>query len=173
MNSAVGIHIFRFAMLLLLQGLILKRISAGWMGYVYFDVLLYPLFIILLPLRTPRPLVMISAFLLGLGVDLFYGTIGLHAAASVLTAYLRAFILSQLEPREGYNVNLSPTKAQLGAPWFFRYASIMLGIHLLAYFSIDAFSPVFFTDIVAKTLYSFIFSMFFISIIVLIFNPKQ
>lgn len=173
MNSAVGIHIFRFVALLLLQGLILKRISAGWMGYVYFDVLLYPLFIILLPLRTPRSLVMISAFLLGLGVDLFYGTIGLHAAASVFTAYLRAFVLSQLEPREGYNVDFSPTKAQLGAPWFFRYASIMLGIHLFAYFSIDAFSPVFFADIVVKTLYSFLFSMFFISIIVLIFNPRQ
>lgn len=68
MNSSVGIHIFRFVGLLLLQGLILRRVSAGWMGYVYFDVLLYPLFIILLPLRTPRALVMVSAFLLGLGV---------------------------------------------------------------------------------------------------------
>ena len=173
MNSSVGIHIFRFVGLLLLQGLILRRISAGWMGYVYFDVLLYPLFIILLPLRTPRALVTVSAFLLGLGVDLFYGTIGLHAAASVFTAYLRAFVLSQLEPREGYNVNYSPTKAQFGTNWFFRYASVMLGLHLLAYFSIDAFSLVFFADIVFKTLYSFLFSMFFIIISVLIFDPEH
>lgn len=173
MNSAVGIHIFRFIGLLLLQGLILKRVSAGWMGFVYFDVLVYPLFILLLPLRTPRALVLISGFLLGIGVDLFYGTIGLHAAATVFTAYVRAFTLNQLEPREGYNVNYSPTKAQFGTAWFIRYASVMMGVHLLAYFSIDAFSPVFFVYIIVKTLYSLLFSLFFIIIIVFIFNPRQ
>jgi hypothetical protein len=173
MNSAVGIHIFRFVALLLLQGLILKRISEGWMGYVYFNVLLYPLFVILLPLRTPRAVVTLTAFLLGIGVDLFYGTIGLHAGAIVFTAYARSFVLNRIEPREGYNVNYSPTKARMGLSWFLRYASIMMGIHLLVYFSLDAFSYIYFGSIVVKSLYSFFFSMFFIIIVMFVFNPED
>jgi len=173
MNSAVGINVFRFVALLLLQGLILKRISEGWMGYVYFNVLLYPLFVILLPLRTPRAVVLVVAFLLGIGVDLFYGTIGMHAGAMVFMAYLRSFVLNRIEPREGYNVNYSPTKSRMGLPWFLSYSSIMMGIHLLAYFSLDAFSPVYFGGIVVKSLYSFFFSMFFIIIVMFVFNPED
>lgn len=173
MNSAVGINIFRFVALLLLQGLILKRISEGWMGYVYFNVLLYPLFVILLPLRTPRAIVTLAGFLLGIGVDLFYGTIGLHAGALVFTAYARSFVLNRIEPREGYNVNYSPTKSRMGLSWFLSYASIMMGIHSLVYFSLDAFSPIYFVGIMAKSLYSFIFSMFFIIIVMFVFNPED
>jgi hypothetical protein len=173
MSNATLTNILRFFLLLLLQGLLLKRISEGWVGYIYVNILLYPLFILLLPLRTPRSLVLLSAFALGLGVDLFYGTIGLHTAASVITGYTRSFVLNRIEPRDGYNVNYSPTKERFGLQWFLRYASIMMGVHLFAYFSIDAFSPVFIGSILVKTLYSFLFSMIFVIIIMFLFNPTD
>ncbi len=173
MNNAVLTNISRFLLLLFIQGLILKRLSLGWEGIVYVNVMIYPLFILLMPLRTPRPVILLSAFALGIGVDLFYGTLGLHTSATVLTAYARSYVLAFMEPREGYNVNYSPTKARMGAPWFLRYASIMMGIHLIAYFSIDAFSPQFFFSIVIKALYTFLFSLFFIIIIMQLFNPTD
>ena len=173
MNNSTLKNIIRFLLLLVFQGLILKRLSFGWEGFVYINVMIYPLFIMLLPLRTPRAVILLSGFALGIGVDLFYGTLGLHAAATVLTAYARSYVLSFLEPREGYNVSYSPTMARMGMPWFVRYASIMMGIHLITYFSVDAFSPQFFFDILIKALYTFIFSFFFVTILTLLFNPTD
>ena len=173
MSNAVIINIFRFLGFLLFQVLILKRLSAGWEGLVYINFILYPLFIIWLPLRTPQVVLLFVAFALGLLVDMGYDTLGIHAGASVLTAYSRGRILNWLEPRDGYNVNYSPVKARLGARWFWLYASIMMGIHLLYYHSLDAFSPVFWLDIVLKTFHSFAFSMIMVIIVVYIFDPKE
>lgn len=172
MNSTtVVIHAFRLVLLWAMQVFILKSIALGWKGNVYLYVVLYPLFIILLPLRTPRALSLILAFILGLAIDVFYDSPGLHAGASVFTAYLRPFVLGWLEPREGYNVNHSPTKARLGFDWFWRYAAIMLAAHLFFYFSLMEFSPVYFLSILLKTLFSFATSYVFLLMVVFIFNP--
>ncbi len=172
MNNATLIHIGRFIGFLIFQVFILKRLSIGWEGPVFFNFILYPLFIILLPLRTPRVVVLSAAFAMGLLVDMSYDSLGVHAGASVLTAYIRSWVLGWLEPRDGYNVNHSPNKARMGAPWFFRYASLMMVLHLLFYYSLDAFSPVFFVDILLKTLYSFPLSMIFVIIVTYIFDPE-
>jgi hypothetical protein len=173
MSNAVLINILRFLGFLLFQVFILKRLSIGWEGSIYINFILYPLFIMLLPLRTPQVVLLFSAFALGLMIDMGYDSLGVHAGASVLTAYSRSRILSWLAPRDGYNVNYSPVKARLGVRWFLRYSSIMMLLHLLFYYSLDAFSPVFFLDIMLKMLYSFPFSMIFVIIVVYIFDPKE
>ncbi|MCB0552578.1 MAG: hypothetical protein KDD02_03420 [Phaeodactylibacter sp.] len=173
MNNATLIHITRFFAFLIFQVLILKRLSVGWEGPVFINIILYPLFIILLPLRTPRVLILIAAFAMGILVDMGYDSLGVHAGASVLTAYIRPWILAWLAPRDGYNVNYSPNLERLGSRWFFRYASIMMALHLLFYYSLDAFSPVFIGDILLKTLLSFPLSMIFVIIVTLIFKPKE
>lgn len=173
MSSSVITNAFRFIVLLLLQVLILKRISVGWEGYLYINILLYPLFILLLPFRTPTAVVILLGFLMGLAVDLFYSSPGIHASASVFTAYIRGFVLQQLEPRGGYNINHSPTKERMGAGWFFRYAAILMALHLFFYFSVEVFTYVYIVDILLKTFYSFIFSGLFIIIVMFIFNPQD
>jgi len=173
MSSSIINNGFRFVILLLFQVLILKRISVGWEGYLYINILLYPLFILLLPFRTPTPVVILLGFLMGLSVDLFYITPGVNAGASVFTSFVRGFILNQLEPRGGYNINYSPTKARMGSGWFFQYAAILMLAHLFFYFSVEVFTYVYIVDILLKTFYSFIFSGLFIIIIMFIFNPKD
>lgn len=173
MSSTLITNGFRFVVLLLLQVLILKRISVGWEGYLYINVLLYPLFILLLPFRTPHILVIVLSFLLGLGVDIFYSTPGIHASAAVFTGFIRGIVLNQMEPRGGYNVNYSPTKERMGAGWFFRYAAILMLGHLFFYFSVEVFTYVYIVDILLKTFYSFLFSMLFIIIVMFIFNPQD
>ncbi len=173
MSNPIVVNIIRFVVLLLLQGLFLKRISDGWDGWFYVHVILYPLFILLLPLRTPRVAVLLLSFALGLGVDLFYGTLGIHTAATTFMGYARAYILNILEPREGYNVNYSPTAKRMGMAWFVRYAAVMMGLHLLAYYSVDAFSPVFILDILLKSAFSFLLSMALLIMATYIFNPQD
>lgn len=171
MSNLVLNNIFRFLGLVALQVLILKRIGLGWDNAQYLHVLLYPLFILLLPLRTPKPAVMLLAFLLGITIDIFYDSPGIHASASVFIGFARSFVLKQLEPRGGYNVNFSPTRQRMGIEWFLRYASIMMAAHLFFYFSVEAFTFYYIVDILLKTLVSFVASMVFIIIYMFLFNP--
>ena len=171
MSNLVLTNLFRFLGLWAIQVLVLKRIGLGWESFPYLHVILYPLFIILLPLRTPKPAVLLLAFLLGICVDIFYDSPGIHASALVFTGFIRSFVLSRLEPRGGYNVNFSPTKQRMGLPWFLRYASILLAAHMIFYFSVEAFTFVYIIDIFLKSVVSFFASMLFVIIYMFVFNP--
>ena len=171
MNNIVLTNVFRFLGLLLFQGLILRRIEFSTGVWSYIHVLIYPLFIILLPMRTPRTLLVFSSFAIGILVDLFYYSPGIHASAATFLGFIRPVVLSSLEPRGGYNVNFNPTRARFGNNWFLRYSTIMLLIHLFWYFSVEAFTFVFIGQILLNTLVSFVVSMFFIFVYMLVFDP--
>ena len=170
MNSTITKNSIRFIILLLIQVLALKgvRLEYGFLSYV--AIIIYPLFIILLPINIPRSLLLILAFLLGISVDIFYDSIGVHAGASVFIAFCRLYILRLLEPTQGYKTEGSPSAHNFGLPWFISYASTMMLIHLFVYFSMDAFSYVFIFDILIKTILSFIFSMIFLIVHQIVFK---
>lgn len=60
----------------------------------------YFVFVLWLPFSMSRPALLISAFLLGITVDYFTMSPGLHAAACVLIAYLRPYLITLLMPRD-------------------------------------------------------------------------
>lgn len=171
MNNAVVTNVIRFIALLLLQGLILKRIELGGFMGSHLHVFLYPLFIIILPLRIQRTLIVLLGFLMGLGIDFFYNSLGVHAAALAFTAYMRSFVLWTIQPRGGYNVNFSPTRRRMGMNWFLRYSAIMMGIHLFFYFSVEAFTFVYIVDILLSTVISFFVSMLVLFIFQALLDP--
>ena len=171
MSNAILTNVFRFLLLLILQVFVFKQVTLGHEYLRIFQVLAYPLFILLLPFRTPRYLVILLGFVMGLSVDIFYDSPGIHASALVFMAFLRDWVLRWMEPKGGYNINFSPTKERMGLSWFFQYASILLGFHLFFYFSVEAFTFVYIIDIIQKTIGSFIVSLAIIMIIQFIFNP--
>lgn len=173
MNNTILANIWRFVLLVLLQVLVLKAVSFNSGIWAYLHVIIYPLFIILLPLRTPPTLVVFLGFTTGMVVDLFYSSIGVHAAATVFLAYFRSYILAILEPRGGYNVNFSPTAKRFGFPWFMRYAAIMLALHLFIYFSIEAFTFYYILSIILNTVFTFLVSFLFILFYQSIFDPQE
>ncbi len=172
MDKAVTNSIIRFFLLWLIQVFILKQVIWGWDGIVYLQIFLYPLFILLLPLNTPRGFTIFLGFVLGLAIDWLYESPGLHAGALVFTAYARAFVLRILTPREGYSIKDHPTKKSLGQTWFFQYAATLILIHLFAYFSLEAFTFVYFKSILLKVLFSWIGSMFFLLAGIYAINPE-
>lgn len=173
--EGVVANVIRCVVFFLLQVLFLKRLSTGWEGYFYWNVLFYPLFILLLPFRTPRSLLLLIAFIFGLAIDLAYDSPGVHASASVFLAFMRDIVikLDWLVPREGYKITASPTIRDLGFPWFIRYLSILLLCHVLFYFMVEVFVPSQIFEILQKSFFTYILSMVFILIYMLIFRPSQ
>jgi hypothetical protein len=171
MNNVIVANILRFAGLVILQGLVFKNIGVGWENFPWLHIVLFPVFILLLPIRTPRALVVFLAFLSGIFVDMLYGTLGVHASAATFIGFIRPTVLSFMEPRSGYNVNHSPTAARMGLGWFMQYASTLFFLHLFFYFSVEAFTFVYILDILLKTVISFIVSMVFVMIYQVLFNP--
>ncbi len=162
----------RFVLLVLLQIGVFKQISMQMEYATYFHLFIYPIFIFLLPFRYSKVLIIFLSFFLGLSVDVFYDSIGIHAAACVFTAFIRPTVLEIIKPQSDYDVLLSPTISNFGFLWFLTYASIMLFAHLLFYFSVEAFTFVYIGQVLLKTIVSFIASMLFIIMYQFILNPK-
>ena len=173
MNNAVLTNVWRFLLLVLIQVLILKRIAPDYGLFIYMSVIIYPIFIMLLPIRTPHVLAIALGFLLGITIDFFYDSIGVHASATVFIAFVRPYILSALEPRGGYTVNQSPTKKSLGINWFMIYSGILLFLHLFFYFSVEVFTFVYIGEIILRSVFSFFISMFFVIAYQYILDPKN
>lgn len=167
MNKTISTNIIRAIILFLAQIIVFKQVTFSLGGMAFIHFLIYPLVILLMPIRTPSPVLLLTAFIFGLGLDMFYDSIGIHAAALVFTAYFRNLVIAFIEPIEGYNVNDVPTIKNMGIGWFVTYTSILLLIHIFLYFSIEAFSFVYIFEIFLNSIFSFIIS--FIVIIVLQF----
>jgi len=172
MNSIVIKNLLRFLGLGLVQILILKSIDISWGNFNFIHLFIYPLVILLLPLKTPRVIVILIAFFLGLTIDVFYDSLGVHASASVFMAFCRKIVLRFLEPYGGYKTDIIPSLKNMGITWFFIYSGILLFLHLLFYFSMEAFSIVFIFQILMNTIFSFIFSIILIFLHQFIFNTK-
>ncbi|NND31923.1 MAG: hypothetical protein HKN76_04975 [Saprospiraceae bacterium] len=173
MERVITRNILRFILLVLLQGLIFHRINPGGTDFNYILIFIYPLFIMLLPIQIGKALLIFLGFLLGIGVDLFYDSPGLHASAATFTAFIRPFVLGAVQPRGGYKINAVPNQYQFGFNWFVRYSSILLIFHLFWYFIFEAFQFSQIFHVLLKTICSFIASLIFIVIYVFIFNPKD
>lgn len=161
-----------FFVLLLLQVFLFRQVSLGFGGKEYLFLFVIPLFVALLPLRTPPPLVVLGGFAIGLGTDMFYETLGLHAAAGAFIGYARQFILKYIEPRDGYKVKSSTEGRVLGRNWWLSYLFMIVLGYCLFYFSIEAFSHVYWKDILLKTLITTPISLVVCGVFVLFMQPR-
>jgi len=164
MNEVVK-YILKGVLIVIFQVLILKRIDINSAGFSYFHFLIYPMIIFILPVRTPKSLVIVAGFFIGLFIDMFYDSPGVHASALCFTAFIRPYVLKILEPTDGYSTASVPSIKLFGLAGFFIYASILLIFHLLFYFSAEAFTFVFIGDILLKAIASFIISILLLMLI--------
>ena len=128
-------NIGRFIFLILFQVLILNNIQFN--GYI--NPYLYIYFILLLPFETPRWLLLLSAFLLGLSIDAFTNTFGLNAAACVLMAFLRPFVISAISTGTEFMIGHSPSLKNQGFKWFAYYSITLILIHHFSLFYLEIF----------------------------------
>lgn len=127
----------------------------------------------LLPIALPTFIVFLIAFISGLIVDGFYGSIGVHASACLWMAASRILVIKFLEPKSGYSIHQKPVASQLGMYWFLQYSGILCFVYLFIYFTLEIFTFVYFGEILLKSICSFVISMLVIFLYQLLVNPKD
>ncbi len=167
MNSIVAKNSIRFIVLVALQVLVLNHIN--FLGYI--NPYLYILFIILYPVKNNRMLFIFISFLLGLSVDLFSDSGGVHAAASVTLAFIRpAFLKSifgALYEHQTVKFNTIDFAPKL------VYISLMTLVHHFILFSLEIFNISKIILIAQKTLFSSIFTIILCVLVTIIFSRKD
>ena len=135
MGREVIIHIIRFILLVLLQILVLNQVQFTGILNPY----LYLYFLLVLPIDFSPNMGLVVGFLLGLTVDIFSQTLGMHTIATVFAAYCRPYALRYMAPRDGYESSRIPGIKQMGWLWFLTYASIIIVFHHFVLFFMESF----------------------------------
>ncbi len=170
MNRFNVTHFLSGIFILFCQIFLLKNIQVVISETFVISVFLYPLIIIAIPIKTPRAIVLTVGFFTGLLVDVAYDSLGLHTAALTFTAFARGYVLQMVEPRGGYNTDSAPNFSSYKTSWYLLFVAIMILIHILAYFSIDAFAFVYIAKILVNTLLSFGISFLLIILYSMVFK---
>ncbi|MCQ2317740.1 MAG: rod shape-determining protein MreD [Bacteroidales bacterium] len=160
-------NILSFICLLLVQVLMLDNICLG--SYVH--PVVYIIFIMQRPFKTPRIQLLLEGFAMGIAVDVFNGTPGLNAAATVLVAYLRPYVIDMMTRKSELDEKQEPTVEKKGAAWFFVYSLIILIIHNFTFFLLEAFTFKLIGVILLEMLASVPVSALLILLISYLFKP--
>ncbi len=149
------LQIVLFFVYLILQVALLKNLVLFNTSFCF----LYVAFILLLPVEMGNLLLMLIAFLLGISVDIFYNSLGLHTMALVLLAYLRNHWLATITPQGGYDIGTPPTLAANGLQWFLVYTLPLVFVHHLVLFFVEASGFTLFWYTMLKAISSLLFTM--------------
>lgn len=148
-----------FILLVMIQILILNQVQIS--GYI--NPFMYILFILLLPVNSPAYALLILAFLMGVTIDVFSNSMGIHAFASVFIAYARPVVIRSVSIRDE-ELGDYPGLMQNGFSWFLKYSAIIVFIHHLILFYLEVLT---FSDFFNTLLRVFLSAFFSIFIIVL------
>lgn len=125
--SNLARNILRLIVFLLVQVFVLNKIPFLHQFVVPY---LYFLFILWLPFSISRTALLIAGFFTGLLLDYFMWQPGLHAAACVLIAYVRPFMIALLLPKDVQEFNYrEPSPKSLGWAGYSVYAFVLTLIH--------------------------------------------
>jgi hypothetical protein len=156
-NSFIRI-IVRFIFLVLLQVLVFNNIQV----FAFVTPFIYILFIILLPFETPKWLRLILGFFLGLMIDMFSNSGGIHTASTVLMAFVSPWVQTIVSSKEDYEPGEQPGIRNQGFRWFFFYSLILTSVHHIFLFYLEIFSFYDFFRTFWHALLNVIFTMTFI-----------
>ena len=168
MNNGLIKYIFIFLGLLFVQFLFLNDFVLWEYGFCF----IYVAFIIILPLETPPILLLLIAFFNGLIIDVMANTLGVNAAACVLIAFLRPWILKIITPRGGYDTAFEMNMVKSGWQWFIAYSFTMIFIHHFVLFTLEAASLEYIWNILLRTALSSVITWLMLIMGQLIFTSE-
>ena len=150
-----------FVLLILLQVLLFNNIQFS--GYI--NPYIYVMFILLLPVEIPAWLMLLLSFAMGVTIDYFSGSPGVHSSATVLAGFVRPYVLRVISPRDGYESGASPSMLIYGFRWFLTYTLVIILVHHTALFYLEVFRFTDFFRTMLRVLLSSLFSIIFILLI--------
>ncbi len=170
--SRIGRHIALIIFILGIQIFVLQRVDLTFGDFKYIHLFIYPYLVMTLPFNFNKYYLLIYAFCIGMIVDVFFGTYGIHAASLLLIGMMRPTIYRLFEPREGYTARELPTVSKQGLTWVLTTASVLMLTFCLFLFSVEAFSFVYLSEILLRSIFSFLGSIILIFLTYILFNSK-
>ena len=128
-------QIGRLVLLLALQVLLFNHLQIAWLGFP----MVYVLFPINLPAQLPRWWEMLIGFVVGLLMDVWFNSLGVHIAACVAVGFLRPLLLGNLV-QEIERVKDNVCSRSIGRAEYIKCAVILVVIHHFIVFSLEAWS---------------------------------
>lgn len=161
-NRELVLNIVLFFVYVIVQVFFAKNLELFGLAFCF----LYINYTLLLPIEMNRMVSLLIAFGMGFLIDIFYDTLGMHAAALVLITYLRPFVIGVVSSKnEIFEISLRET----GLRWFLSYATIMIFVHHLVLFLFQQFSFRLIFKTLLKTGASTLFTLVIILIIQYLF----
>ena len=157
----------RFLLLLTAQIVIFNNIDL----FGYINPFPYILFIILYPVNGNKPMLIISSFLLGITMDLFGNSGGVHAASCLILAYSRpylfkfAFGLSYEYQTVRINDVLTPER--------FSFLLLAVIVHHFTLFILEVFQLSSLWDILLRTILGTLFTLLICIVLIYLFKPSR
>lgn len=145
----------RFVFFVLLQVLVLNQIEIGW----GIQIMISPLFILLLPVEIGVIPLLFIAFAHGLAIDAMSNTYGLHTSSLLVFAYARPAVFKLFAPRDGYEHLTEANIFTMGFTWFVKTFGLLLLFHHLWFFLIEMFKLNEVLFVLQKTILSSFLSM--------------
>ncbi|QEE49245.1 rod shape-determining protein MreD [Flavobacterium alkalisoli] len=167
MNSTVITNIARFILLLAVQVVIFNRINL----FGFINPYPYILFILLYPVNGSKAGLLLSSFFLGIIVDMFLNSEGVHAAACITLAYLRptffkfSFGISYEYQTIKINERLTPER--------FSFILISVVTHHIILYLLEIFSFSLILDILWRTLLTTVFTLIISTTIIYLIKPGK
>jgi rod shape-determining protein MreD len=131
----------------------------------------YILFIILYPVNGNRAGLLLASFMLGLIMDIFSNSGGVHAAACLTLAYFRPSIF-----KFSFGISYEYQTIRLNdvlTPERFSFILIAVIIHHFILFILEAFQVSFLLDILLRTLLSTVSTIISCIIIIYLIKPNK
>ncbi|WP_439152938.1 rod shape-determining protein MreD [Winogradskyella sp.] len=167
MNSIISANIIRFVVLLLVQVVICNNIN--FLGYI--NPFIYIIFIFLFPIKEDRLVLLLVSFVLGMLVDLFSDSGGVHAAAAVFLAYSRPVLLKTSFGMLYEHQSVKFSNTEIGS--LITYVTFGTLIHHFILFSLEIFNISNILLILKKTLVSSIFTILLSVLIIILFSRNK
>ncbi len=167
MNRDTALHIGRFIILILVQVLILNHID--FLGFL--NPYIYIIFILLAPLNINKSLFLFVSFILGLIIDMFGDSGGIHAAACVIIAFFRPVALRTVF---GLSYEFQTVKlSHVGSGERLAYVTLMVLTHHIVLFSLEFFNFSHILLIAKKTLFSSLFTIVITMLVMVLFRRSD
>lgn len=128
-------YVFLFLLLMAVQVLIFNNVQFG--GYI--NPYVYLLFILLLPIDVSGWTLLFSAFFVGLAVDMFMDSQGMHAAATVFMAFCRPFVIRLISVKSDFEPGTVPGITGQGLTWVATYSLLLVFLHHASLFLLEVF----------------------------------
>lgn len=167
MNNVTASNSIRFVLLLLAQVIICNNIN--FLGYI--NPYIYILFIFLFPIRENRMILLLTSFLLGMLIDVFSDSGGVHAAAAVTLAYIRPVLLKSSFGMLYEHQSVKFSNTEPGS--LITYLLLGTLMHHLVLFSLEIFNISSILLILKKTLFSSIFTIILSLVIIILFSRNK